>query len=191
MTLQYQGSTGAAPSQHRCLLLEIPYLFHIQSRPPSLGAEFPTTLAPEFASPPGVLPADPLRAPSRAPFPKSFREVRLGSAGSLSQEEQETLAQATEEVMRCQRERDRLEQEHSRALSAYSSARQVPEVGGSLLRPASPRTRKLRERMDELSCQQRRVEELAARAKAAKETYRLSLVELDRTSQGRNARVFP
>lgn len=137
-------------------------------------------------------------------------EVALEAAGSLNQEQQDELSMATAEVLRCQKERDRLEQEHLRALAAFSAGRQVLATAGGavarrpgsaaalpspgevaaavaipllfLRRAASPKVRALRQGKTELAALQRKVALLTQQAKAAKSAYSSTMHELDRIS---------
>lgn len=52
-------------------------------------------------------------------------EARLEESGALSQEMLDDLSFATAEVVRCQKDRDRLEQDHVRALADFAGTRRV------------------------------------------------------------------
>jgi len=122
-------------------------------------------------------------------------EAQFSSGGFSEPGVLDLLADATEQVMRAEQERDRSDAEHARAIKDFEHAREsiaqladaeparlwLGGLGGlGAIRRAT--IKKLKLCQLELAQEQNRVDSLTVRARIAKGTYRNSIRELDRIS---------
>eukprot|EP00930_Biecheleria_cincta_P051794 TRINITY_DN37008_c0_g1_i1.p1 TRINITY_DN37008_c0_g1~~TRINITY_DN37008_c0_g1_i1.p1 ORF type:complete len:313 (-),score=88.96 TRINITY_DN37008_c0_g1_i1:15-953(-) len=107
--------------------------------------------------------------------------------GSLDQRQQDSLAYATERVLQAQACCDAQSARHAGAVSQLHRAEtllsaQRKRLAGPLLRHMAAACRQLQQHAAGLKAERLRMDALGVRARAAKETYRRSLGELDRIS---------
>lgn len=105
----------------------------------------------------------------------------------LDCDQQDGLSKATVRVLRCQQERDRREQEYSRALAEYQDAQKGLEswknmIGEFTIKRTLPCFRQLQQQQNALATEQQRINSFTDKAQAAKASYNHAIKELDRIS---------
>uniref|UniRef100_A0A7S4RWF5 Uncharacterized protein n=1 Tax=Alexandrium monilatum TaxID=311494 RepID=A0A7S4RWF5_9DINO len=103
----------------------------------------------------------------------------------LDGDQQDGLSRATVRVLRCQQERDRREQEHSRAVRELQEATEAAEtwrtqIGDTTIKRALPHHRLLQKHQVTLAAEQTMINQLSERTRQAKAAYTHSMKELDR-----------
>lgn len=106
---------------------------------------------------------------------------------SLNQQQQDGLSKATVNVLRCQQERDRSEQEYARALRECQEVQKTVEtrraqIGHAVIARATPCFRRLQQHQLTLVTEQARIAALEERVRSCKGAYSSSMRELDRIS---------